>query len=60
MFFVEVLSFPIFLQMTYLLFSKANVGQANKIMHIFNEFCRESGQSISAEKSKNFFSPHVP
>lgn len=29
-----------------LLFSKANGGQANKIMHIFNEFSCESGSSL--------------
>ena len=43
-----------------LLFAKANTQNCNAIKEVLEEFCGLSGQKVSQEKSKNFFSPNVP
>ena len=43
-----------------LLFAKANTQNCNAIEEVLEEFYGLSGQKVSQEKSKNFFSPNVP
>ena len=42
-----------------ILFSKADVRGSEAILEVLDKFCRESGQKISHDKSRIYFSPNV-
>lgn len=42
-----------------MLFAKANKAEAESIKKVLSQFCKESGQVVSAEKSSIYFSPNV-
>lgn len=42
-----------------ILFAEANMEQARVIILILNSFCASSGQKVSQDKTKNFFSKNV-
>ena len=42
-----------------MLFAKANKIGAESIKNVLSQFCKESGQLVSAEKSRIYFSPNV-
>lgn len=41
------------------LFASANLGNCLAIKEVLSEFCTKSGQTISATKSRVYFSPNV-
>ena len=43
-----------------ILFAKADKSGAESIKDVLNKFCKESGQVVSVEKSRIYFSPNVP
>ena len=42
-----------------ILFNKADVRGSEAILEVLDKFCRESGQKISHDKSRIYFSPNV-
>ena len=42
-----------------MLFAKANKASAKSIKKVLSQFCKESGQLVSVEKSRVYFSPYV-
>ena len=42
-----------------ILFAKVDVDSCEAISEVLDEFCAESGQKVSVEKSKVYFSPSV-
>lgn len=43
-----------------MLFAKTNISGVESIKDVLSKFCKESGQVVSAEKSRIYFSPNVP
>ena len=42
-----------------ILFAKVDENSCEAILEVFDEFCEESGQKVSVEKSRIYFSPNV-